>query len=84
MKFRLTADAWCKRYRSCEGARDRLKLIGPPTKLAADVLGVTRIRVHQLIKEGKLDSICSRVEGLQRKVRFANPSPKVGSPIFCG
>ncbi len=57
MRFRYTADAWCTRYRRCESASDRLKLIDPPIMLAADVLGVTRIRVHQLIKEGKLDSI---------------------------
>ena len=57
MKFRYRADAWCKRYRGCESARDRLKLVGPPIKLAADVLGVGRTRVHQLIKAGKLDSI---------------------------
>ncbi len=57
MKRAYTARQWRERYKDCSTAEERRKIIGPPINLAAEVLGITRTRVHQLVKEGKLDSI---------------------------
>ena len=57
MKIRYSMQEWCKRYKRARTAKARHELLGPPINLAAEVLGITRTRVHQLITENKLDSV---------------------------
>ncbi len=57
MKIRYSMQEWCRRYKKARTGKARQELLGPTINLAAEVLGVTRTRVHQLIKEDKLDSI---------------------------
>ncbi len=50
----LDAAEWAARVKQCAGTPERDRLIGLSVTLAARLLGVTRSRVHQLIKTKKL------------------------------
>ena len=67
MKYRYSTNEWCQRYKQCKTASERLQLLGPPIVLAGEILGIRRTRVHQLIQEGKLDSV-SVYDGDDRRV----------------
>jgi hypothetical protein len=69
MQHIYTAKQWRELFRRCTTARQRDALIGPPMKLAARMLGITRGRIAQLIEEDKLDSV--GVIDERTKVRIA-------------
>ena len=53
----LQTEAWVERVRRCASPRERDALIGVSLTLAARLLGVTRSRVHQLVKANKLSVV---------------------------
>lgn len=57
MRIRYSIQEWGQRFKKARTAKARQELVGPPINLAAEVLGITRTRVHQLITENKLDSV---------------------------
>lgn len=57
MKIRYSIQKWCERFEKARTGKAQHELHGPPINLAAELLGITRTRVHQLIKEDKLDSV---------------------------
>ena len=69
MKLRTyNAAQWRELFRRCTlNQRDRL--IGPPINLAARMLGITRGRITQLLKEDKLEAVAVIDE--HTKVRIA-------------
>jgi hypothetical protein len=70
MRRVYTARQWSERYKACNTAEERRKILGPPINLAAEVLGITRTRIHQLVKEDKLDSISVYNDARQRIAHF--------------
>ena len=70
MQFVYTAKQWRERFRRCNSPAQREALIGPPINLAARMLGITRGRIAQLIREDKLDSIVVSDERTQVRIAY--------------
>ena len=69
MQHTYTAKQWRELFRRCKSVGEHDQLIGPPMNLAARLLGITRGRVYQLIREDKLDAVMVIDE--RTKVRIA-------------
>ena len=65
-----TAHDWRTLFKQCKTRAERDALMGLPIQLAAKVLGISRTRIHQLLKEEKLDSVSVRDE--ETGVRIAH------------
>ena len=57
MRRKYTATQWRDRFLQCKTVEERERITGLPINLAAEVLGITRSRVQQLLKEDKLDCL---------------------------
>ena len=68
MHFVYTAKQWRERFRHCNSRAGREALIGPPINLAARMLGISRGRIAQLIREDKLDRIVVSDERTQVRI----------------
>ncbi len=54
MQRTVSVSKWAARVRDCANAAERERFIGVSMTLAARLLGVSRSRVQQLLKAGKL------------------------------
>jgi hypothetical protein len=57
MQATYRARQWCQLYLHCKTPEQRHAATGLPINLAAQLLGITRERIRQLVREQKLDSI---------------------------
>lgn len=57
MARRVDIERWAARVRNCANAAERERFTGVSVTLAARLLGVSRSRVQQLLKAGKLTVI---------------------------
>ena len=62
MQNSYTAQEWRTLFKRCKTRTEREALMGLPINLAAKLLGIGRSRIHQLLKEEKLDSVSVRDE----------------------
>ncbi len=53
----VNAERWAARVRECKNAVERERFVGVSVTLAARLLGISRSRVQQLVKAGKLSII---------------------------
>ena len=70
MKTTYTAVQWRELYRQCKTRQQRDALIGLPINLAARMLGITRGRIAQLVKEEKLSGIIVRDETTGQRIAY--------------
>jgi hypothetical protein len=57
MQRTYSAKQWRALFAQAKSRAERDALVGLPMNLAARVLGITRGRIYQLIREGKLNSV---------------------------
>ena len=87
MATQFGIDKWVELVKRHEGTRKRDHLVGVSVTLAARLLGVTRSRVHQLLKARKLvavdvfDERCTRIghmvtlASIEHRRRTVRPRP---------